>query len=168
MTRAVEKAQMNIFGEGARRRVRDRLRSWRDLTKKVNRLKHLIEKDKEDMKFLDDQIASSIIPRYETLDMPGGSGVSDKVGNMAVKIVTQRDELQLSILHNQFELKDLERQLREIETAVDELSAFHAEIVRRYYLEHENWEDICCHVHIQKSRFYKALAEVLDVLGDQL
>ncbi|GGE16276.1 hypothetical protein GCM10011571_17430 [Marinithermofilum abyssi] len=167
MIRAVDK-QLTIFGEESRKRVRDRLRGWYDLTRKIDRLKRLIAKDKETLKYLDDQIEASLVPNYEMMDMPRVSGTSDKVGNLAVKLADKREELRLSILHNEFELNDLERQLREIETAVTELSPRHAEIVKRYYLYNENWGTICIRMHIQKSRLYEMLAEVLDVLGDQL
>lgn len=109
-----------------------------------------------------------MVPNYNTMDMPGGSGISDKVGNMAAKLTDQKNELQFSIMNKQFELNDLRRELQEVETAVSGLNPRYAEIVKRYYLNKENWETICVRMHIQKSRFYEMLAEVLDVPGDQL
>ncbi|GGA47031.1 MAG: hypothetical protein M0Z65_10810 [Firmicutes bacterium] len=168
MSRMVDKAQLTIFGTDARRRVRDRLLSWPDLDKKAQRLQRLIEQDREALRHLDDQIHSYMIPKYETMDMPGGQGVSDKVGDLVARLVDKRDELHLSIMENELRLHDLKRDLNVIEMAVNELNPFHAEIVRRYYFQKERWESTCIQMRIQKSRFYEVLAEVLDVLGDQL
>lgn len=168
MSRMVEKAQLTIFGTDTRKRVRDRLLSWPDLDRKVQRFQRLIEQDREALRHLDDQIHSSVIPKYETMDMPRGSGTSDKVGDLVARLVDKRDELHLSIMEKELELHSLKSDLNRIEMAVNELSPFHAEIVRRYYLRKERWESTCVQMHIQKSRFYEVLAEVLDVLGDQL
>jgi len=98
------------------------------------------------------------------MDMPRSSFVSDKVGYLAVRIADKR----ITILANEIELNRLKRDLREIETAVDELDPFRSEIVRRYYFHKERWESICVRMRIRKSRFYEILAETLDVLGNQL
>lgn len=156
------------FGAEARDRVRNRLRSWPEIDRKVQHLQRLIEQDREALQRLDDQIHSTMTPNYENMDMPRNPKVHDKVGDMVARIIDKRNELHFSILTKEIELYELERSLQEIETAVGELDPFFAEIVKRYFFYKERWESICVRMKIGRSRFYEILTEALDILGNQL
>jgi hypothetical protein len=167
MVHVKEKPQVSLFGD-SRERVHAKLKGWYKFTQQIERNKRLLELDKMELRTIEDQISSSIIQRYDNMDMPRGTSIGDKTGNMAALIVDRKRELEFEIARRIIEIKRLEKQLAEIETAVEQLNPRDAEIVKRYYLWGERWESICVRMRIQKSRFYEILDRVLDVLGDQL
>jgi predicted DNA-binding protein (MmcQ/YjbR family) len=164
----VDRPQLNVFGPDARKRVHKRLREWYPLTRKIERLKILIEKDTAELKRLDARLSVSIVPNYESMDMPRGTDISDSTGNLAASLIDRRNKLKFKILELEMELTEATLQLHEIETAVEQLNPRDADIVRRYYLLNERWESICYKKRIQKSRFYEVLDRVLDLLADRL
>lgn len=91
MSRTVDK--MQLFCEDDRQRVKVRLLSWPELHRKIQRY----EQDRKTLRQLDEQIVSSV-PRYENLDMPRSTSVSDKVGHLAVRIADKRMNFTISSL----------------------------------------------------------------------
>lgn len=148
----------------ARDRVIAKLRGWYKLTRDIERLTREIQEDTEYVQQIQLRIESSIIPSYEGMDMPRGSGISDKTGNLAAKIVDKQLELQNEIMLKELELRGLVREMQRIDDALDSLNPCDKDIIKRFYLLGERYEGISNSYGFSKSRFYQLRDSVLDKL----
>lgn len=134
-----------------------KLQGWYRLTQDIDRLKRRIADGTDEIKSLDDRIASSTIQKYEGMDMPRGGGTSDKTGNLATLLADRRKELELQLIGWEMELASKKSLLQEIEEGVSTLNPRDAEIVKRYYLNGEKWESVSCDIRIGKTQFYEII-----------
>ena len=134
-----------------------KLQSWYSLTLDIARLTNRIKEDSEELKSLDERIASSTIQKYEGMDMPRGGGTSDKTGDLAVLLAARRQELELSLVLWHMTLAAHKRELQDIEDGLALLNPRDAQIVKRFYLNGEKWESVNVDIKISKAQFYKII-----------
>lgn len=92
--------------------------------------------------------------------MPKGSGASDSIGNIIVKI----EQLRADYLHKYdlalCELYKIERVIDELENPIERM------LMRKKYIENKHWEDICVELHYEWAQTHRIHAKILKKIND--
>jgi predicted DNA-binding protein (MmcQ/YjbR family) len=154
----------NVYEERDCMSLKSQLQMWHALWEKKNHLSRFIPLQEERLRLLKDRISessvlSSMIQQTVNMDMPRGTGVSDKVGNMVASTLDKVAMLEIQIAENKAELLFTESELDAIEVELSQLSERHQTVLRAYYRDHIMWHEICRVMNIEKSRLYDMINE---------
>jgi SMC interacting uncharacterized protein involved in chromosome segregation len=146
--------------------IEEKLKSWHRLEKRRQQLERIIPEQEERLRQLkdklsEDSILSSITQQTANMDMPRGSDMSDKVGDLVASTLDKVAELEARVQDWRLELARIYGDLADIELEVSGLSERHQRVVTMYYRDRLSRRMICEEVYISERRMYDMLDEAV-------
>jgi vacuolar-type H+-ATPase subunit I/STV1 len=165
--------QLSISSHGTEKELKEverKLRDWHQLEKRRQQLERMIPEQEKRLADLRDKltassILSSIIQQTEHMDMPRGSGTSDRVGDLVAGTLDKAVELEARIQDWRFELARIYGDIADIELEVSGLSERHQRVVTMYYRDRLGRRRICEALYISERRMYDMLNEAIRELA---
>jgi DNA-directed RNA polymerase specialized sigma subunit len=165
--------QLSISSHGTEKELKEverKLRDWHQLEKRRQQLERMIPEQEKRLADLKDKltassILSSIIQQTENMDMPRGSGTSDRVGDLVAGTLDKAIELEARIQDWRFELARIYGDIADIELEVSGLSERHQRVVTMYYRDRLGRRRICEALYISERRMYDMLNEAIRELA---
>jgi DNA-directed RNA polymerase specialized sigma subunit len=148
--------------------IETKFREWAKARDDIPKLERQLERIKDtiaEMTLSRDKILSSIAQQTENMDMPRGSDVSDKVGNMVASVVDKIHLLEAECEATLASLRYAKYQIQQMEESVNQLEERYKKLIEMYYLDGYHWARICAELFISKPRMYQMLEMAKDAMG---
>lgn len=140
--------------------IETKFREWAKAYGDIPKLERQLERISNtiaEMTLSRDKILSSIAQQTENMDMPRGSDVSDKVGNMVASVVDKIHLLEAECEAITASLRYARYQIQQMEESVRELEPRYQRLLEMYYRDRHHWARICAELFISKPRMYQML-----------
>lgn len=118
---------------------RDFIKETRDCLKQYNQFRVAIENLKDDIADLQEELEMDTAAPIAKYDSAGGGNSTNTPVEAAA---ARRDKLMAMIRDNERQIKNLERIIRKIDRAINELKPDDQWLIRGHFIEHHRWAEL--------------------------
>lgn len=147
---------------------RKQLESWHDLVVRECQIQQTISRQEHRLVELQDRLSpSGILGAFRNTPMvnadirPGG-GHGDKVGTMVAETDEKVASVQLSLALMRAQLQDVQDAISSITGEFATFSERHRCAAELMFRDGVQWQQACGILHVEKSRLYELLQEIVD------
>jgi DNA-directed RNA polymerase specialized sigma24 family protein len=146
--------------------IEDKLKNWHRLEKRRQQLERIIPEQEERLRQLkdklsEDSILSSITQQTMNMDMPRGTDISDRVGDMVAATLDKVADLELRLQDWRLELAEIYADISDIEYYVYQLKPTYQEAVIKVYRDGISQYKVADALYLSRSMVDKMIRKAV-------